>query len=111
VERGPRLLGELNPDERLLVGAMSRARFGRIEGLRVLDGRRVLTPAPVIVERIELTKTTEQITVGDDFELKPQVRKLVAALRRLKNDTVSSLQFANGLPTSMEVKRDLTSEE
>jgi hypothetical protein len=95
----------LSPARQRLVELMQEVNFGRIEGLRVVDGDPVLEPAPRVLRDFLLGKANAPNAARgrDDFALKEPVIELFDLLDRERSVQVESLVVQNGLPVRVTV--------
>ena len=106
-------LSSLTAARQRLVRLMQQINFGRIENLRIRAGEPVFDPSLHIVREVKLgadTGSTRQAK-GDDFELKSQVRELLAALSEIGDGVVKCIEVRHGLPFRMVVAEALAEGE
>ncbi|MEN6521143.1 MAG: hypothetical protein ABFD46_08345 [Armatimonadota bacterium] len=89
----------LDDPERWLVEAMSKLRFGRVEGLHVKDKRPLRYPAPMFVRSRKFTKNEGTRTAEErDFALKAQVSWLISEIAEVGDGIIRSVTVQDGLP-------------
>jgi len=96
----------LTPAQARLLSLMQEMNFGRIEGLVVVDGNPVFDPPPRIVRQVKFCSENGPRREKNmiDFNLKEQVVEFFAALSRLKNGMVESIEVKHGLPFLMNLE-------
>ena len=96
---------QLSPRQAHLLEMMQELNFGRIEGLRILDGEPVIDPPPRVVREVKFggDNSARPETGIEDFALKRQVQDLLAQFDRVGNGVIEVLVVKHGLPFSMQV--------
>ena len=96
----------LPPARKRMVELMQEINFGRIEGLRVLDGEPMFDPPPKVVRKIKMGgENGPRRDDGKwDFLLKDKVREFFDHLASLGTGTISRIEVQSGLPFSMEIE-------
>ena len=103
--RPPLRTRDLSAQHRSLVDLMPAHQFGRIENMSVWAGQPILDQDVKVVRVARLCSESGGTNMpgGDEFELKRSVRNMFAALARLGNGIVVSLEFRHGLPFLIEI--------
>jgi hypothetical protein len=102
--RQHRTTQDLTAVQRWLVQIMSEHQFGRIENLRVEDGRPVPDHQTRIVRSVRLgaNDTDPSALSKADYELGKPARDLFAELARLGNGVAERIEFRYGEPCLIE---------
>jgi hypothetical protein len=97
---------DLSELERQLVELLQDLDFGRIEELRVRDGKPVLNPAPRVVATLKMK--AETLARDDvhlrDFSLKQSVVLLLLLIRQIGDGKILVIEVRHGLPVTVEVE-------
>jgi hypothetical protein len=93
----------LSTGQRLVVEAMQRLWFGRIENMQVRNGEPILhsDPPPRFIQDIRLGTgdgLPPQLENAPNFILKAQVIELFERLGRVGQGTVAAIEVRHGLP-------------
>lgn len=96
----------LTQSQARLTELMQRVNYGRIEGLRILDGEPVFDPPPRVVREIKFGGDNGPRTEAtrSDFALKAQVRDLFAQLEAIGDGVIPRIEVKHGLPFGMTVE-------
>jgi hypothetical protein len=104
--RPPLRRSDLFESDRMLVELMEDLNFGRIEGLKLRDGRPVLQPLPRVIAAVRMTSedrnSDSKPRSGSD--LRQSVSDLIALIRRIGDGEVFLIEVRHGLPFSVEVE-------
>ena len=81
--------------------------YGRIESLKVQGGVPVFDSVALIVEDAKLASDNDSrpATWQGDYEIKPQVAKLLQRLERMGNGRIKLLEVQHGLPFRIQTER------
>lgn len=94
--------GDLSPGRTRLVELMQEINFGRIEGLRIVDGEPEATPTRIVREvKFGGENGTRPERDVPDFALKAQVVELLRSLDAIGDGTVDLIEIKHGLPFRM----------
>lgn len=94
--------GDLSPSRMRLVELMQEINFGRIEGLRIVDGEPAAPPTRVVREvKFGGENGPRPERDASDFALKAQVVELFRSLDAIGDGTVDLLEVKHGLPFRM----------
>jgi len=97
----PSRFSQLSPARQALVRACQAVNFGEIQNVLVRDAEPVFgEPAPVVVIDAKLDKQEEprpELALKD-FELREQVRRLMARLDDVKNGAILRIEVRAGIP-------------
>ena len=96
---------DLADSQQALVSMMSGIACGKIEKLRVREGKPWLDPPPLVVRTVKFgIKGASGPDVSGDFALKKKVVELFAVLRDLQEGTVRRIEVRSGLPILVELE-------
>lgn len=100
-----RAKGTLSPQRRDLVELMTDVRFGRVEGLVILDGEPVLSPPPRVLRDIRFGRDggLHPMRGAGDFALRRELVELFAYFDASPALEVEVLEVQHGLPFRMVV--------
>lgn len=97
----PSRFSQLSPARQALVRVCQALNFGEIQGVLVRDGEPVFgESAPIVVIDVKLDKREEprpQLALTD-FELREEVRHLMARLDEVKNGAILRVEVRVGIP-------------
>jgi len=90
-----------------LLDEMRAINYGHIESLSVRDGVPVFEPVTRIIEDVKLAADNDPrpMTWRDDYEIKPQVAKLLRRLDQMRDGVILLLEVQHGLPFRMRIER------
>jgi hypothetical protein len=91
---------QLSPARQALVRLLQTVNYGQIKELLVRDGEPIYEPHPMVVIDAKLYRDDgPRPELGlADFELRADVRRLMARLDDLKNGTVKLIEVRVGIP-------------
>jgi len=95
----------LTPARKWLVELMQKIHFGRIENLLVKNGEPVFEPSPRVIREIKFNgenRPRPELNLNN-FELKAEVKELLASLDQLENGCVETIEVKHGLPFHMSI--------
>ena len=97
---------DLEQGQQMLLRLMQRINYGRIEDLRVVDGKLPMSPPPRAYREIKfgVENGPRAELTSIDFTLKASVRDMFAQIAALKDATIHKLEIKAGLPFSMTVE-------
>lgn len=100
---GPRK-SHLTPARRRLVELLQRLNWGRLEGLRLVQGQPVFDPAPVVVRERKLGADDgpRPEAAHRDFFLKEEIVHLFEAFDEIGDGVVAVIVVKGGLPFKVE---------
>lgn len=104
----PRSTADLVPTERLLVNALQRLCFGRIEHLQIRHGEVVLAPWPTTIRDVKFgaEDALPRADLPEAFELKRQVTELFEYVRAITAGEIRVLEIRHGLPFAMQIEHE-----
>jgi len=91
---------QLSPPRQKLVRMCQTVNYGQIKGVVVRDGDPIYDPAPVVVVDAKLYRDDgprPELNLAD-FELRDDVRRLMARLDDAKNGMIQRIEVRDGLP-------------
>jgi hypothetical protein len=101
----PTTKSSLSDSEAHLLELLQQLNFGRIECLKVADGRPVLVPPPRIIQKFKMggeNSSRPEVSLSD-FRLKQDVIELFSLMRRMHMGEIHCIEVRHGLPISVEV--------
>jgi hypothetical protein len=105
-------LSDLSTPRRALVRLFQAINFGQVVGLTIENGDPVFHPEPTVLVDLKLDGNTETRQEADllDFELRDEVRKLIAHLDEIRNGRIERIEIRSGIPRRIIIERRLTQE-
>jgi hypothetical protein len=101
---------QLSPARQALVRLLQTVNYGQIQGLGVRGGDPIFEPAPVVVIDAKLYRDDwprPELALAD-FELRNDVRRLMARLDNAKNGLIQRIEVQAGLPHRVVLKSRAT---
>ena len=97
---------ELTPARQQLVRLMQKVNYGEIRQLSVKSGEPVMDPPPTIVRAVKFggDNGARGEAAISDFELKSQVKQLLAELDALPSGEFERIEVKGGLPFMAVIK-------
>ncbi len=101
---------ELSPPRQKLVRMCQTVNYGQIQGVVVRDGDPIFELAPVVVIDAKLYRDDgPRPELGlADFELRDDVRRLMARLDQVRNGMIQIIEVRAGLPRRVVLESQLT---
>lgn len=96
----------LTPSQQMLLTEMQRVNFGRLEGLRVREGKLIMSPPPRVIRDVKIGGENGRRSEASlqDFALKKEVVELLVQIAHLNNATIHRIEVKHGLPFKMTIE-------